>query len=204
VRRGGHGSHVLTEPRFTDFGPVPIGLVMPISLVGSPAPKFSLPSTKSPNLDQPVSLDEYQGRWLVLVFYPADFTFVCPTEMLAFSEAVAQFEAEQAGLIGISTDSVHCHEAWQEFILGRLAFPLAADTTLAVCRDYDVLIEEEGVAHRALFIIDPEGVVRYQVVHDGNVGRSVDEALRVLRALRVGSRMPADWKPGEAALSPAS
>ena len=183
---------------------MPIRLVMPISLVGSPAPDFCLLSTKSPNLDEPVSLADYRGRWLVLIFYPADFTFVCPTEMLAFSEAAAQFEAEQASLIGISTDNVHCHEAWQEFILGRLAFPLAADTTLTVCRDYNVLIEEEGLAHRGLFIIDPEGIVRYQVVHDGNVGRSVDEALRVLRALRVGSRMPADWKPGQATVSAAS
>jgi peroxiredoxin (alkyl hydroperoxide reductase subunit C) len=161
-------------------------------------------STKSVDLDQAVSLDDYQGRWLVLIFYPADFTFVCPTEMLAFSEATVEFEAEDAGLIGISTDGVHCHEAWQEFVLGRLAFPLAADTTLTVCRDYGVLIEDEGIAQRALFIIDPYGVVRYQVVHDGDVGRSVDEALRVLRALRAGCRMPVNWKPGEAPLAKAS
>lgn len=177
---------------------MPIGLVMPISLVGSPAPQFRMPSTKSPDLDQDVSLVDYRGRWLVLVFYPADFTFVCPTEMLAFSEAAEQFGAEDASLIGISSDGVHCHEAWQEFILGRLRFPLAADTALTVCRDYGVLIEEEGVAQRALFIVDPDGIVRYQVIHDSDVGRSVDEPLRVLRALRVGNRMPADWQPGQA------
>lgn len=175
-----------------------------MSLVGSPAPKFCMPSTKGAELDQPVSLDDYRGRWLVLVFYPADFTFVCPTEMLAFSESADAFETEDAGLIGCSTDGVHCHEAWQEFILGRLRFPLAADTTLTVSRDYGVLIEEEGVAQRALFIVDPDGVVRYQVVHDGDVGRSVDEALRVLRALRAGTRVPADWQPGEATLAPGS
>ena len=163
-----------------------------------------MPSTKSADLDQDVSLDDYRGRWLVLVFYPADFTFVCPTEMLAFSEAAVEFEAEDSGLIGISTDGVHCHEAWQEFVLGRLAFPLAADTTLTVCRDYGLLIEGEGIAQRALFIIDPYGLVRYQVVHDGDVGRSVDEALRVLRALRAGCRMPVNWKPGEATLAKAS
>ena len=82
-----------------------------------------MPSTKSPDLDQRVSLVEYRGRWLVLVFYPADFTFVCPTEMLAFSEAAEQFAAEDANVIGISSDGVHCHEAWQEFILGRLGVP---------------------------------------------------------------------------------
>jgi peroxiredoxin (alkyl hydroperoxide reductase subunit C) len=160
-----------------------------------------MPSTKTADLNRPVSLDEHRGRWLVLVFYPADFTFVCPTEMLAFSQSVDQFEAEGASLVGVSTDGVHCHEAWQEFILGRLEFPLASDSTLTVSRDYGVLIEAEGVAHRALFIVDPDGMVRYQVVHDGDVGRSVDEALRVLRALRAGARVPADWKPGEATLA---
>jgi peroxiredoxin (alkyl hydroperoxide reductase subunit C) len=172
-----------------------------MSLLGGPAPKFCMASTKSADLDQPVVLDDYRGQWLVLLFYPADFTFVCPTEMLAFSEAVDQFGAEDASVVGISTDGVHCHEAWQEFILGRLRFPLASDTTLTVSRDYGVLIEDEGVAHRALFIVDPDGIVRYQVVHDGDVGRSVDEALRVLRGLRARTRVPVNWKPGEATLA---
>jgi len=175
---------------------------MALSLVGTTAPKFCMQSTKSADLDQPVSLDDYRGRWLVLVFYPADFTFVCPTEMLAFSESAPLFKAEQASLIGVSSDGVHCHEAWQEFVLGRLAFPLAADPTLSVCRDYGVLIEDEGVAQRALFIVDPVGIVRYQVVHDGEVGRSVDEALRVLRALRAGCSVPVDWQPGTATIAP--
>jgi peroxiredoxin 2/4 len=174
-----------------------------LSLLGSPAPQFSLPSTKSADLDQPVSLDDYRGRWLVLIFYPADFTFVCPTEILAFNAAVERFEAEGASLIGISTDGVHCHEAWQEFILGRLEFPLASDTALTVCRDYGVLIEEEGVAQRALFIIDPTGVLRYQVVHDSDVGRSVDEPLRVLRGLIARCPVPAGWQPGAPTLAPA-
>ena len=172
-----------------------------MSLVGSPAPQFCMASTKSAALDQPVALDDYRGRWLVLIFYPADFTFVCPTEMLAFSGCTDQFEAEDASMIGISTDGVHCHEAWQEFVLGRLGFPLAADTSLRASRDYGVLIEDEGVAQRALFIIDPESIVRYQVVHDGDVGRSVDEALRVLQGLRAGTRLPVNWQPGEASLS---
>lgn len=174
-----------------------------MSLIGRPAPQFSMASTKSIDLDVPVSLEDHRGRWLVLVFYPADFTFVCPTEMLAFSKEVEAFAAEEADLIGISTDGVHCHEAWQEFILGRLAFPLAADTSLTVSRDYGVLIEEEGIAQRALFIVDPEGMVRYEVVHDSDVGRSVDESLRVLRALRAQARVPANWQPGQATLTTA-
>ena len=176
-----------------------------MSLVGSAAPLFSLASTKNlDTLDEPVSLEAYRGRWVALVFYPADFTFVCPTEMLAFSAAVGDFDAAESDLIGISTDSVHCHQAWQEFALGKLAFPLAADTSLQVCRDYGVLIESEGVAQRGLFLIDPEGIVRYQVVHYDDVGRSVAEALRVLRALREGERVPADWTPGQPTLAVAA
>lgn len=175
-----------------------------MSLVGCPAPSFRLESTKSIDLDEPVALEDHRGRWVVVVFYPADFTFVCPTEMLAFNASSREFAAEDADLIAISTDGVHSHEAWQEFVLGRLAFPLAADTTLNVSRDYGVLIEAEGVARRALFIIDPQGVVRYEVVHDSDVGRSVDEALRVLRALRGGERTPAGWNPGEPTLASSS
>ena len=176
-----------------------------MSLVGSPAPRFILPSTRNlDRLDEPVELDLHRGRWLLLVFYPADFTFVCPTEMLAFSAAVADFGADEADIVGISTDGVHCHQAWQEFVLGPLAFPLAADTSLRVTRDYGVLIEDEGVARRALFIIDPEGIVRYQVVHDSDVGRSVDESLRVLQALRAQTPVPADWAPGRPTLAEAA
>lgn len=168
-----------------------------MSLVGSSAPHFELQSTKDLDmLDVPVRLDEFRGRWLVLVFYPADFTFVCPTEMLAFSAAAEEFAEENAAILGISTDGVHCHQAWQEFVLGTLAFPLAADPSLATTRDYGVLIESEGVARRALFIIDPDGMIRYEVVHDSDVGRSVTEALRVLRALRTEVLVPVDWAPG--------
>jgi peroxiredoxin (alkyl hydroperoxide reductase subunit C) len=176
-----------------------------MSLVGSPAPNFTLASTRNlDSLDEPVALADHRGRWVVLVFYPADFTFVCPTEMLAFSAAVGEFAAEQADIVGISTDGVHCHQAWQEFVLGPLAFPLAADTSLSTTRDYGVLIESEGVARRALFIVDPEGIVRYEVVHDSDVGRSVGEALRVLRALREQVRVPADWMPGRPTLAEAA
>ncbi len=176
-----------------------------MTLIGTPAPGFTLKSTKNlDRLDEPVSLDDHRGRWLVLLFYPADFTFVCPTEMLAFSAATSDFAEAGADLIAVSTDSVHCHQAWLEFALGRLDFPLAADTTQQVARDYGVLIEEQGVARRALFIIDPEGVIRYEVIHDDDVGRSVSEPLRVLRALSLGERVPADWEPGQATLPAAA
>jgi peroxiredoxin (alkyl hydroperoxide reductase subunit C) len=170
-----------------------------MSYVGKPAPDFSgVPSTKNlTTLDEPVSLSDYRGKWLVLFFYPADFTFVCPTEILAFSQRVPDFQEWGAEMLAVSTDGVYCHQAWIEFALGKLSFPLAADTTLQVSRDYGVLIEEEGVAQRGLFIIDPEGIVRYEVVHDIDTGRSVEEVARVLQALSTAGRCPANWQPGE-------
>ena len=173
-----------------------------MSMVGKPAPDFRMASTKNlDTLDEPVALEDYRGRWLVMFFYPEDFTFVCPTEILAFSEKVDDFEKAGASVLGVSTDNVHSHQAWIEFALGKIKYPLACDPTLRVSRDYGVLIEDEGIARRGLFIIDPEGVVRYRVVHDDNVGRSVTEALRVLRALRADTRVPADWQPGDATLT---
>jgi len=173
-----------------------------MSLVGKPAASFHLDSTKNlATLDEPVSLADYAGKWLVLFFYPADFTFVCPTEILAFSDRVPDFEEYGAEVLGISTDSVHCHQAWLEFALGKLKFPLASDRTLQVSRDYGVLIEDEGIAQRGLFIIDPEGIVRYEVIHDINTGRSIDEVVRVLQALASEGVCPVNWQPGEPTLA---
>jgi peroxiredoxin (alkyl hydroperoxide reductase subunit C) len=169
-----------------------------MTLVAKPAPHFTMASTKDINtLDVPASLDDYRGKWLVLFFYPADFTFVCPTEVLAFSDKVPAFAELGAEVLGVSTDGVYCHQAWIEFALGKLQFPLASDTTLQVSRDYGVLIEAEGVAQRGLFIIDPEGVVRYEVIHDIDTGRSVDEVHRVLAALSMTGKCPANWQPGD-------
>lgn len=176
-----------------------------MSLTGSPAPQFRLPSTK--NLDQlnvSVALEEHRGRWAVLIFYPGDFTFVCPSEMLAFSAAAEQFAAEQADLIAISTDGVHCHQAWQEFVLGPLAFPLASDSTTEVSRAYGVFDEALGESQRTLFIVDPEGVVRYEITHDRIVARSVPETLRVLQALRQETCILAGWVPDEPAVTAAA
>jgi peroxiredoxin 2/4 len=172
-----------------------------MSLVGKKAPEFCLHSTKNlDTLSEDVQLVDYHGRWLVLFFYPMDFTFVCPTEILAFSQSVQDFEQSSASVLAVSTDSVYCHQAWIEFGIGKLNFPLASDTAHQVCRDYGVLIDEEGIAMRGLFLIDPQGVVRYEVVHDGNSGRSVTEVLRVLQGLQTGKRVPANWQPGEKCL----
>jgi peroxiredoxin (alkyl hydroperoxide reductase subunit C) len=149
-----------------------------------------------------VSLADYKGKWLVLFFYPMDFTFVCPTEIIAFSDRINDFKEIDAEVLGVSTDSKFSHKAWIETPvekngLGGIGYPLAADQTLKVSRDYDVLIEEEGVALRGLFIIDPDGILQYQVIHNLNVGRNVDETLRVIQALQTGGRCGANWRPGQ-------
>jgi len=177
-----------------------------VAKVGSPAPDFAMESTKNlEKLDQPVKLSDYRGRWLVMFFYPLDFTFVCPTEIVAFSDANERFRAAGAEVLGVSIDSQFVHRAWiktprNQNGLGELQFPLAADLTKSVSRDYGVLLEDKGIALRGLFIIDPKGVVQYAVTHNLNVGRSVDETLRVLQALQTGERCPANWKPGSATL----
>jgi peroxiredoxin 2/4 len=174
--------------------------------VGQPAPAFDMPSTKNiEKLNENVQLDDYKGRWLVLLFYPLDFTFVCPTELTSFSDRYDDFEGIGAAVIGVSTDSVHSHRAWLKTPRDKggvegLRYPLASDITKSVARDYGVLIEDKGVALRGLFVIDPEGVLRYAVIHDLNVGRSADETLRVIQALQTGGLCQADWRPGQETL----
>ena len=163
-------------------------------LIGKQAPYFSMEADGEHFVR--VALPDYAGKWLVLFFYPMDFTFVCPTELTAFSEHRETFRAAGAELLSVSTDSVYTHQAWQRNGLGGLGYPMAADQTLRVCADYGVLLEEEGVALRGLFLIDPEQKVRYSVIHDNNIGRNTQEVLRVLKALQTGSLCGANWTIG--------
>lgn len=178
--------------------------------LGQPAPAFTLASTKgatSPKtLGKPISLSDYHGKWLIFFFYPLDFTFVCPTEILALSDRYQEFLDLDADVLGASTDSVHSHFAWINTPLEKngiagLKFPLVADYTKEIARAYGVLDETSGVAQRGLFIIDPEGVLKYATVTADNVGRSVEETLRVLQALQTGGLCPAEWTPGKQLLS---
>jgi peroxiredoxin (alkyl hydroperoxide reductase subunit C) len=174
-----------------------------IAKVGKPAPDFDLPSTKNiDTLAENVKLADYKGKWLIQIFYPLDFTFVCPTELTAFSDRIDELNGVGAEIIGISTDSVHSHRAWiktprdQNGIEG-LKFPLASDVGGRLAAKYNILVEESNIALRGLFIINPEGILQYAVVHDLNLGRSVDETLRVLQGLQTGGLCAADWKPGQ-------
>ena len=175
--------------------------------VGKPAPDFNLPSTKNmETLAENISLSDYAGKWLILLFYPLDFTFVCPTELTAFSDRIDEINGIGAEVLGASTDSVHSHRAWvktprdQNGIEG-LAYPLISDVGGKLAAKYNILVEEDNIALRGLFIINPEGVLQYSVVHDLNIGRSVDETLRVLQGLQTGGLCSADWTPGQENLS---
>lgn len=167
-------------------------------LVGNKAPDFTMNTCEGDGSEfGQVSLKDYEGKWLVMFFYPLDFTFVCPTEITGYSKRIEDFKALNTEVLSVSVDSEHSHKAWINSSLGKVNFPMASDITKSVARDYGILIEDEGIALRGLFIIDPEGVLRYSAVHDLNVGRSVDETLRVLRGLRTGGLCPVDWEEGE-------
>lgn len=176
-------------------------------MVGKQAPRFTMEAVLADKSFGKVSLEENmnQDKWTVLFFYPMDFTFVCPTEITAMSDRFDEFEDLDAEIIGVSTDTIHTHLAWintarEDNGLGELKYPLAADTNHTVAREYGVLIEEEGIALRGLFIINPEGEMQYQTVFHNNIGRDVDETLRVLQALQTGGLCPANWRPGQKTL----
>ena len=176
-------------------------------LVGNPAPGFTLDTVHEGRFKH-VGLDDFKGKWLVLFFYPLDFTFVCPTEILAFSDRLDDFHAVGAEVVGASIDSKFTHLAWTEKPreqggISGLRYPLISDLGRSLARDYEVL-GDDGVALRGLFIIDPDGVIQHATVNNLAIGRSVDEALRVLQAAQFtrehGEVCPADWSPGDAGM----
>ena len=163
--------------------------------IGDKAPDFKVKGVLRAEVAE-YSLSSYPGKWLVLFFYPADFTFICPTEVTGFSKMAKEFSSENAAILGASVDSIDSHRAWAEE-LGGLEYPLLSDEDKTLSRAYGVLNEKEGVSLRATFIINPAGVISYQVASHVNVGRSVEETLRVVKALRTERLCPSDWKPGE-------
>lgn len=169
--------------------------------VGQNASEFTLQGIVGDKFKD-ISLDEYKGKWVVLFFYPLDFTFICPTEITEFSKRDSEFKAKNTQVLGVSIDSVYSHRAWLKE-LGNLNYPLLSDITKEVSRKYGVLLEDKGIALRGTFIIDPEGKLRYQLIHDLGIGRSVEEILRVLNALQTGELCPVEWKPGKSTLGKA-
>lgn len=179
-------------------------------MVTKEAPDFRAKAVMPDGSFKDISLRDYRGKYVVLFFYPLDFTFVCPTEIIAFSEAAAQFEALGVQLLGCSVDSHYTHLAWRNTPrsqggLGNIKYPLVADLDKKISQDYSVLLPG-GIALRGLFLIDKDGVIRHQVVNDLPLGRSTDEVLRMVKALQFfetnGEVCPANWKDGAATIKP--
>ncbi len=150
-----------------------------------------------------VSLEGLKGKWACLFFYPLDFTFVCPTEIVAFNNALDEFEDRDCTVLTASTDSVFSHKGWcaAHEDLAKLNYLMLADTSHSLSEDYGVLDPEKGIAYRGVFLIDPQGIVRWMAVHDLGVGRNVDEVIRVLDALQTDKLCPCNWKKGEDTLN---
>ncbi|MBI4353539.1 MAG: peroxiredoxin [Candidatus Omnitrophica bacterium] len=169
--------------------------------VGSKAPDFSGQALFPDGSFKEVKLSDYKGKWLVLFFYPLDFTFVCPTEIKGFNQQYADFKKLNADVLSVSTDSVYSHKAWADNSLGKVQFPMLSDTSHRISQSYNVLLEDKGFALRGTFIIDPSGLLKSAVVNDLPVGRSVQETLRTLQALQTGKLTGCEWKPGEKPLN---
>ncbi len=163
--------------------------------VGEKAPEFNETLAYKAGEFVNVSLKDYKGKWVVLFFYPRDFTFICPTEIKEFAKMEEDFKKLDGVVIGASTDSEHSHKAWFERDLAEVKYPILADTTQQISRDYNIL-GPDGASQRGTFIIDPEGVLRWAMVSDNSVGRSVKEIYRALQALQTGELCPVEWIPG--------
>ena len=176
--------------------------------IGDKFPTFDLKavvSTDPKTAFTQIGNETYKGKWLVVFSWPKDFTFVCPTEIAAFGKANAEFADRDAQVLGVSTDSEFVHLAWRHnhADLKELPFPMLADIKRELCTELGILDKNEGVALRATFIVDPEGIIRFVSVHDLSVGRNVAEVLRTLDALQTDELCPCNWQKGEQTLQAA-
>lgn len=178
-------------------------------LVNKQAPDFCAKAVVNNQIVDSFKLSSYKGRYVILFFYPLDFTFVCPTELHAFQEKIGEFKKRNTEVIGVSTDSWFSHMAWlktpkKEGGIHGVTYPIVSDFNKTIARDYGILVEEIGVALRGLFLIDKNGIVQHQVVNNLPLGRNVDEALRMVEALQFteqhGEVCPANWREGKKAM----
>lgn len=166
-------------------------------MIDQPAPQFTAQAVVDGGEFKEIKLSDYKGKWVVLFFYPLDFTFVCPTEITQFRDHLNDFKELGAEVIGVSVDSVHSHKRWIKDNLKDLHYPLIGDITKRISRDYGVLFEEKGISTRGTFIIDPDQKVQYMGIHNLNVGRDTNEIVRVLAGLKSGELCAAGWKKGD-------
>ena len=181
------------------------------TLVAKPAPEFSTTAVMPDgSFKADFKLSDYRGKYVILFFYPLDFTFVCPTEIVGFSDQISEFKKRNVEIIGVSIDSQFSHLAWRNTDrkkggLGNITYPLVADLDKSISQEYGVLLGA-GIALRGLFLIDKEGVVQHQLINNLPLGRSIDEALRMVDALQYfennGEVCPANWKPGADGMKP--
>jgi peroxiredoxin (alkyl hydroperoxide reductase subunit C) len=180
-------------------------------LVGQSAPAFTAHAVVNGQIINEFSFENLRGKYVVLLFYPLDFTFVCPTELYAFQEKIKEFSARNTQIVACSVDSAFSHLAWLNTPremggIQGVEYPIVSDFNKSIAREFQVLSENEGVAYRGLFIIDREGIIRHQLINDLPIGRNVDEVLRTLDALmtyeEIGEVCPANWTPGDKTLKP--
>jgi peroxiredoxin (alkyl hydroperoxide reductase subunit C) len=176
--------------------------------IGHPAPTFTAEAFQDGQIKK-ISLEDYKGKWVIIFFYPADFTFVCPTELGEMADKYSEFAKQGAEVLSVSTDTIFTHKAWHDTseTIKKIKFPMVADPTHEISYKYETLIEEEGVALRGSFLIDPEGILKAFEIHDNSIGRSADELFRKLEAAKFvaehgGEVCPANWKPGKSTLKP--
>ncbi|XP_010295699.1 PREDICTED: peroxiredoxin-1 isoform X1 [Phaethon lepturus] len=188
------------------------------AFIGKPAPDFTATAVMPDGQFKDIKLSDYKGKYVVFFFYPLDFTFVCPTEIIAYSDRADEFKKINCEVIGASVDSHFCHLAWintpkKQGGLGTMKIPLISDTKRVIAKEYGVLKEDEGIAYRGLFIIDEKGILRQITINDLPVGRCVDETLRLVQAFQftdkhgedlmfIISVCPAGWKPGSDTIKP--
>ena len=156
-----------------------------------------------------IRLSDYKGKWVVLLFYPADFTFICPTELEEAAQYYPEFQKAEAEVLSVSTDTVYVHKAWHDVspAIKKIKFPMAADPTGKLCREFGTYIEEAGLSLRGTFLIDPDGILKACEIHDNSIGRSAKEILRKVQAAKFvrehkGEVCPASWEPGKKTLKP--
>ena len=176
--------------------------------INSLAPQFE---AKAYHVDKEIKLKlkDYKGKWVILFFYPADFTFVCPTELGDLADHYEEFKKLNTEILSVSTDTVFVHKGWHDHseAIKKVKFPMLADPTGKLCREFGTYIEEEGISLRGTFLIDPDGVLKIIEIHDNSIGRSAKELLRKIQAAKFvreshGEVCPASWEPGKKTLKP--
>mgnify|MGYP001605046644 FL=1 len=177
-------------------------------MINQKAPDFELMAFHEGKIKK-IDLFDYRGKWVVLFFYPADFSFICPTELNELAENYELLKSMNVEVFSISTDTEYSHKAWHDSspTISKIKFPMVADPTGRICKSYGTYIEEEGLSLRATFIIDPEGVVKAYEFHNNDIGRSIEELIRKIQAFKFvdanpGMVCPINWKPGKEALKP--